>query len=226
MNRTRVGVFVLVCVAATLLVSSGSYAVEDADRGVDVGVADGHNGLLGVQSLGPVEAEVGESFQMIELTDNIAAEDVTVDSVSVSGDAPIDVESNPTFGTVTAECTAATDDTDVTLVVDASGDDVEVEKQKQVAVTCVEPEPEPAVTPTFNGCGTVDTNATVSERIYYSTGQGYSGDSQGKLVGVVIDGQAYENPNVDFETDNCSDANGAGDGVPVGDPPWPDDYDE
>jgi hypothetical protein len=214
MSRLRYASFALVAAALLLATGSGAFSSADASRASSVGVASDQRAYLGVTVVETEGTVGGGSFSLLELTDNFP-EEVDVDSVSLPNDAPISYDSDEVDGDVEVVCEEATGDEgeSVTLEIAASGETIEVTKNEEVTVTCIDPEE----TPTFRGCGRVDTDKTIEQTVLYSQGNGQGG---GPLVGVRVDGRAYKNPNFDFENTNCGNSGGKRPGIEVTDPPW------
>lgn len=147
-RRVLLGVFTIVALAASVF-ATGGFASVDADRGVDVSIADDDDAYLGISTeTATVAANRSDDERLASFT-NRFEEDVTVDVTVVEGS-----DDHPTVENVSDPGTVAVGDTshltadvicengtaseDLTLEIDASGSDVAVEATRQVTVECTD----------------------------------------------------------------------------------------
>lgn len=163
-TRRKIVFGVLVVAIALLATGTGGFSSIEAERGVDVAVAEDEHALLGIE-VAETEGTVGNSFTLLKLFNNFD-QDISVESVEADDKAPIDVQSATVNGAVTVECLSAVTSAEVDLTVSVTGDDVSITKYKDVEVTCNEatptPSPTPTSTPTQTPNSTPDSNQALT----------------------------------------------------------------
>lgn len=134
----------MVLLAASLVVTTGSFTTVSADRGVHVTVADDGNGLVGVHE-GETTARIGEQLELLYLEDNFDTDEApVVESVRVRPqDGPVTLPTwspEPLDTSIVVRCRGPTTGAElVTVDLVVKTDGVTVDLERNVAVTCEMP---------------------------------------------------------------------------------------
>jgi hypothetical protein len=138
---------VMVIVALSLLVSTGSFSAASTDRSVNVGVSPDPIAILGITEGGSAVNEqsasdgggqpprVGERFTVFTLHDNFE-QDVEIQAIRATSGPVSVVDGEPVWGEVRVICEKAGSG-DARFYIEAGGDGIHVEKWKTVRVTCL-----------------------------------------------------------------------------------------
>jgi hypothetical protein len=134
----------MVLVAASLVVTTGSYSAVSADRGVHVTVADDSEAFVGIHER-DTTARIGKQLELLYLEDNFGTDDtVVLEEVTVEPPGgPVTLPTwhpKPLDTSIVMRCRGPTDGAEtVTVKLLVKSDGVTVELERAVAVTCEMP---------------------------------------------------------------------------------------